>query len=394
MPSKRSRTRPGSGHRIFIFLLILAGAIGAALYVRSRGWIGFPEERPLASDLEAVLARHGASSGRIRRTERRDPETGKQVHRWSASLSRAVDDRFRGDIEDVIARDGGRLSAFHVDPRQATGGFVIERSRESFRVDLRWRGAGSSASGSARPTRGGDEAISVAILPGARRAPRLALLVDDLGNDDAALRRLAGMAWPLTGAVLPALPRSAWSARTLRDSGKEVLLHLPMEPRDPGSRPGPGLVRTDMSAAEIVRVVETDLSDVPGAVGVNNHMGSKATANVRVMDTVLGVLRRRGLFFVDSRTTAATVAEQEARRLGVPAASRAVFLDDVLEPSAVEKQLEEAAERARRDGSAIAIGHPHPVTLGVLERVLPEIERSGVELVKVGEVVGEVKDRK
>jgi uncharacterized protein len=367
----------------------VAAAVGAALVLRNRGWIGFPEERPLAGDLAALLARHGAGPGRIERAERRDARSGKTAHHWSVVLSRAADERLRGELEDLIARDGGRLSAFHLDSGGASGAFVIERSRESWTIDLRWERARAGRR-PAQPAREG-EGISVAVPPESGRAARLALLIDDLGNDDAALRRVAEMSWPMTGAVLPALPRSAWSARTLRGAGKEVLLHLPMEPRDPGSRPGPGLVRTNMSAADIVRVVEADLSDVPGAVGVNNHMGSKATANARVMDTVLEVLRQRGLFFIDSRTTAATVAEQEALRLGVPAASRAVFLDDVLESSAVEKQIWEAAERARRDGTAIAIGHPHPVTLGALEKVAPQLERSGVELVTAGGVVGELR---
>ena len=217
--------------------------------------------------------------------------------------------------------------------------------------------------------------------------PRLAILVDDLGNDEAAVGRIAGWKFAVSGAVLPALPGSARAARDLEGSGKEVLLHLPMEPKGyPGVRPGPGVVLTSQSEEEIARVLESDLASVPGAVGVNNHMGSVATADPRVMRSVAGVLFRRGLFFVDSRTTDSTVAREVAERAGVPSASRRVFLDDSPEEDAIRRQLAEAVSRARSEGSAIAIGHPHASTLAVLERDLPTLETK-LRLVRVSELV-------
>ena len=181
---------------------------------------------------------------------------------------------------------------------------------------------------------------------------------------------------------------SARAARQLEASGVEVLLHLPMEPRGfPSVRPGPGVLLRAQSDEELGSILESDLETVPGAVGVNNHMGSAATADPRVMRAIMRVLARRGLFFVDSRTTETTVAEAEARAAGVPAVSRRVFLDDVLTGEAVEKSLAELASRARRDGFAVGIGHPHAATLTVLERELPKLERDGVRLVKVSELV-------
>ena len=216
---------------------------------------------------------------------------------------------------------------------------------------------------------------------------RLAVLVDDLGNDETAVERIAGWSFPMSVAVLPALPGSARAARELESAGKEVLLHLPMEPKGyPAVRPGPGVVLTSQSDEEISRVLETDLSTVPGAVGVNNHMGSVATADPRVMKSVAGVLSRRGLFFVDSRTTDATVAREAAEAAGVPAASRRVFLDDSPEENSIRRQLAEAVSRARTEGSAIAIGHPHPTTLAVLEHEMPKLGTE-VKLVRVGELV-------
>jgi polysaccharide deacetylase 2 family uncharacterized protein YibQ len=218
--------------------------------------------------------------------------------------------------------------------------------------------------------------------------PRLAIVIDDLGNELAPARRLASWREPLSGAVLPGLAYSAASARALADGGKEVLLHLPMEPQGfPRVRPGPGVILRAQSDGEIARTLEEDLETVPGAAGVNNHMGSAATADPRVMRAVARVLSHRGLFFLDSRTTDATVAERTAEEESVPSARRRVFLDDVATEAAVRRQLDEAVARAKAEGGCIAIGHPYPATLSVLEKELPGIEERGVRLVKVGELV-------
>ena len=238
------------------------------------------------------------------------------------------------------------------------------------------------------PTR----AAARAPAPTARNAPagepRLAIVIDDLGNELAPARRLAGWPEPVAGAVLPGLAYSAASARALSEGGKQVLLHLPMEPQGfPRVRPGPGVILRAQSDGEITQTLEADLATVPGAAGVNNHMGSAATADPRVMRAVARVLSHRGLFFVDSRTTDATVAERTAEEESVPSARRRVFLDDVATEAAVKERLDEAIERARTEGSAIAIGHPYPATLAVLERELPTAGEKGVKLVKVGELV-------
>jgi len=217
---------------------------------------------------------------------------------------------------------------------------------------------------------------------------RVAILIDDLGNDAAAVERIARWPFPIAGAVLPDLNGSERAARQLEASGKEVLLHVPMEPEGfPAVRPGPGVLLRSQNDAEITDTLERDLASVPGAVGVNNHMGSAATADPRVMRAVVRVLAHRGLFFVDSRTTASTVAEEIAREHGVPSVSRRVFLDDVATEQGVEKAFEGLVARVRSEGSALAIGHPHPSTLVVLERELPRLQRQGVRLVPVGELV-------
>jgi polysaccharide deacetylase 2 family uncharacterized protein YibQ len=220
-----------------------------------------------------------------------------------------------------------------------------------------------------------------------RRPARLAIVVDDLGNDRSALARLLAIREPYTGAVLPGLPRSRETAEALARAGHEVLLHLPMEPVGGKAHPGPGIIRSDMNDAQLDDVLARDLQDVPGARGVNNHMGSKGTADPSLMDRLMKRLSRTGLYFLDSRTTEWTVAEAAAARHGVPFLSRKVFLDDVDNESAVERQLDAAVEQARRLGEAVAIGHPHPATLSVLERELPEIGRRGVTLVSAGDLL-------
>ena len=211
-------------------------------------------------------------------------------------------------------------------------------------------------------------------------------MIDDLGNDSRALQRLLRIREPLAGAVLPDLPKSRETADALRGAGKEVLLHLPMEPLDSKMNPGPGLIRDSMSEEEIRSTLAADLRSVPGAIGVNNHMGSKGTADRRTVSVLLGQLAGRRLFFLDSRTTGSTVVAEEGLRLGVPVLSRTVFLDDSADEESVARQLDSAESAARKDGSAVAIGHPHPTTLSVLEQRLPKLRDRGITACRVSEL--------
>jgi polysaccharide deacetylase 2 family uncharacterized protein YibQ len=225
-------------------------------------------------------------------------------------------------------------------------------------------------------------------------AARIAIVIDDLGNDAEALDRIARWPYAVAGAVLPGLPGSAGAARRLASSGKEVLLHLPMEPDGyPLVAPGPGVVLKSDSDDAIEHTVIQDLASVPGAVGVNNHMGSAATADPRVMRAVVRVLAQKGLFFLDSRTTEATVARRVADEAAVPAVSRRVFLDAVPTASAIDRSYRDLLVKARKDGSALAIGHPHPATLELLERELPKLRGEGIELVPVSRLAHAARTR-
>lgn len=225
-----------------------------------------------------------------------------------------------------------------------------------------------------------------AIRPSPAGGARLALIIDDCGQWLDTERAFVALPIPLTLAVLPHVRYSQTIAGEAHAAGKGVMLHLPMEPV---SRiyPGPGEITTLMQDDAIAAQAANDIDQVPYADGVNNHEGSLATADPRVMEAVMQVLKQHGLFFVDSRTTAKTVAAQIAEKDGVANASRNVFLDDRPTLSATEAMLEEAAADARRDGSAIAIGHPKPTTLAAVRDLYPKLEAEGVRFVLVQSLV-------
>lgn len=216
---------------------------------------------------------------------------------------------------------------------------------------------------------------------------RLAVILDDLGNDWSAAEAIFGLPYPLTISVLPNHPHSVEIAEEAHRRGYEVMLHLPMESIGQG-RPESQELRPGMPGKEVAALVNGFLRAVPDVAGVNNHQGSRSTADVALMEELMPVLRDHKLFYIDSRTTAATVAFDAARRAGVQAGFRNVpFLDDVAEVPAVRKQLRLALRAAAEKGEAIAIGHPHPATLKALQEVLPEAKTQGVRLVFGSELV-------
>ena len=210
--------------------------------------------------------------------------------------------------------------------------------------------------------------------------PRLAIVIDDLGNDRAQAESLFRLAYPLSISVLPHEADSAEIAEEAHRRGYQVMLHLPMA-SSAGATGEAVELHPGMASADVERTFAAMLDTVPYAAGVNNHEGSLGTADQKLMDELMPMLRRRNLFFIDSRTTAATVAETAARAAGVAAGRRNVFLDDEQAVPAIRIQFDLAIRDAREKGSALAIGHPHPETLEVLSEMLPETERQGVRLV-------------
>jgi polysaccharide deacetylase 2 family uncharacterized protein YibQ len=224
-----------------------------------------------------------------------------------------------------------------------------------------------------------------------REVPRLlraAIVIDDVGNDLEAARHLLALDYPLTFSVLPYLRYTQITAQEAHRRGREIMLHLPMEPAPGGHvSPGRGAVLVGMNAEEVQKVVENDLAAVPYAAGVNNHMGSRATTDARLMADVMRTLADHRLYFIDSRTTAASVALEAARRQGLPAFYRTVFLDDTETVPYTLGQLREFRHSVEQEGVALAIGHPHATTIAAIEEFLPELDRADIQLVVPSQIV-------
>lgn len=210
----------------------------------------------------------------------------------------------------------------------------------------------------------------------------MSIIIDDLGQSPDRDSRTLALPGPVTMAIMPDTPHASDFARQAHKAGKTVILHMPMDPAT-----GPYAWHPGIAIDELARRLEAALAKVPYAAGINNHMGSRMTAQRQPMAWLMGELQQRHLFFVDSRTSAATVAAAEAQRIGLAHVSRDVFLDDVRTTEAITGQLQQGIALARKQGSAVLIGHPYPQTLEVLERALPQLKAQGIELIRLSQMI-------
>ncbi len=224
----------------------------------------------------------------------------------------------------------------------------------------------------------------------ASHTPRMALIIDDIGHSVSKARSFLELGIPITFAVLPKLPHSAELALELHREGHEIMLHQPMEPCDRGLDPGPGALYVGDGALKIGRVMQENLSEIPFAKGVNNHMGSRFTASKKETFQAIGVLQETSLFFVDSLTSSRSVAYETARRLHVPAAIRHVFLDHYPSEEAIFSSLERLRMHTLRYGRGIGIGHPFPETAKAIGRFVEGLKDSDVSLVYVSRLASPV----
>jgi len=213
--------------------------------------------------------------------------------------------------------------------------------------------------------------------------PAISIIIDDMGKRLEDGLRVLALPGPVACAFLPGAQHTDYLARSANGIGKEVLLHLPMESVD-GRRLDAGGVRLDMTKRQFVSMVEADLDAVPYAIGINNHMGSLLTRHPGHMLWLMRVMQRQApLFFVDSRTTVDTVAKRIAFENSVPSIERNVFLDNELAVNSIASQFERLLRLAEKQGTALAIGHPHPQTLALLEQRLPQLRQRGIQLLPV-----------
>ena len=198
--------------------------------------------------------------------------------------------------------------------------------------------------------------------------PKIGIIIDDLGYDISLANALLELDLALTFSVLPFTPNTRLIARKAWNDGRETMLHLPMEPMNyPAINPGDGVLLISMDREMILDTLTRDLSQIPFVAGVNNHMGSRFTKSEEKMVIVLAELKKKGLYYIDSRTSSDTVAFDVAKKMALRTASRDIFLDNHLSENALKIQLERLLSVARHKGSAIGIGHPHKKTFDLLK---------------------------
>jgi polysaccharide deacetylase 2 family uncharacterized protein YibQ len=221
-----------------------------------------------------------------------------------------------------------------------------------------------------------------------REEGEIALLIDDFGGRwDSLIKDFSALGIHLNASVIPGSKRSLKAVQALRKEGCEVLLHLPMEPENASFHDDGYLIRTGMTEEKIKSIIQKALDELGYVAGVNNHMGSKVTADHDLMVIILRELKKRDLYFIDSRTTAKTVAYDVARDLGIPTAKRDVFIDVENSKEAIRKRIWELAGKAKQNGFSLGIGHCNPLTLEVLQEEIPKIIARGYQFVYISDVV-------
>lgn len=220
------------------------------------------------------------------------------------------------------------------------------------------------------------------------KTAQIAIVIDDLGQDMKLAKDVLSLPEKVTLSVLPGLAQSKNIAVLAKQNGHEVLLHMPMERKNDQGKPGSfGTLSADMTPMAFLTTVSDDVQSVPGAVGVNNHEGSALTENKEAMKFLMAELKTRNLFFLDSLTSAKSVAYDTAIEFGMKAARRDVFLDNESDPAYIRAQLDELVEIARTHGKAIGIGHPHTATLSELRKWLTVVNAQGIEIVPLSKLM-------
>jgi len=221
-------------------------------------------------------------------------------------------------------------------------------------------------------------------------APRIAIIIDDLGYHLANGKRAIRLPGPITFSFLPDSPRARLLADHAHQNGKDVLLHLPLQAHTDDGQREPSEIDLDMSRKTVGALVEEALQSVPHAIGINSHRGSLLTRHPGHMRWLMEEIQdRENLFFIDSYTHHGSVALQIANETGVNAMKRDVFLDPDRHPETVRREFERMKMLADERGSIIAIGHPYSTTLDFLERELPGLAAQGYELVTISELLTE-----
>jgi len=225
------------------------------------------------------------------------------------------------------------------------------------------------------------------ILSEIPEGPQVAIVIDDAGIDRRRTKQVIGLPGPLTIAFLTYARRLEEQVKAASEAGHEIMTHVPMQPHNPDANPGENALKTDLEPDAVKSRLEWALSRIPNHVGINNHMGSRFTSHDKGMKVVMEELRRRGLLFLDSRTTQKTVGAKLASLYHVPHAVRNVFLDHDPKLEVIKKQLTTLERIARKRGYAVAIGHPRDATIEALAQWLPILAEKGLVLVPISAII-------
>ena len=350
----------------------------------------------VVSSVESILV-----ASEVDLDRRRQVATKDGIERWKIELpskkkKNAIMKGLRGLVlshggkwkpGEEIRRNGDLLHL--VDLKKRDGGIL----RLIFVVKAAKTGSSRVKQPVARSNSGKDKRGLEDSLPFER--PTIAIILDDIGQKEVDhLKPVLDLKYPITFAVIPFLPYSAGNAVYLHQNNYEVMLHMPMEPDDfPRLNPGEGAIFSHLNDREIRSAIARALKNVPFVQGVNNHMGSKITSNRTLMRPFLEELKKRDLFFIDSRTNSNTVAHKLALEMAMRTARRDVFLDSEMTYDFAIKQLKTAREVADDQGVAIVIGHPYPTSLRALVEELPQMDREGYRFVFASEMIKNLNGR-
>lgn len=220
-----------------------------------------------------------------------------------------------------------------------------------------------------------------------RRGPRIAIILDDWGKNYPLLKDAIDLRRPLTLAVIPNLVKSRQIAEEAYQNKLGVMIHLPMEPYGKNEPIEPHTIRVHMTRKEILRYMDEAFDSVPHAEGANNHMGSKATSDARVMRIILKRLKSEDLYFIDSNVVPTTKVPAVAKETNILFCRRDVFIDNENNIPYIKKQLEQAKRIALAHGEAVVIGHDRKLTIRAIKEMLPEFDEAGIQLVYARDVV-------
>jgi polysaccharide deacetylase 2 family uncharacterized protein YibQ len=220
------------------------------------------------------------------------------------------------------------------------------------------------------------------------KVPAVALVLDDFGYTKKNLKEVNSLGIPITLAVLPNTPYSKAVCSFADKSGMEVILHMPMEPEREDVALEKDTLLVEMDPKSVSDVINRAFESVPSAKGMNNHMGSKATGDNEFMTAVLKDLKKRDMFFLDSRTSKDTVCKQAALKAGIAYLGRDVFIDNELDPESIKRQMHKVEKMVLEGSDVIAIGHDRAMTVKVLKEVVPEMKEKGIKFVTLSEMAG------